>query len=1645
MALLQEIVSALFCIAAIVINVCTAGFEIKGSEFAFVKLEEWKPCRNGSIQMEFKTTFENVLLFYTDDGGINDYFEVKLLKGKLHVVFDLGSGKMRLVAGEQLHDNIWHKVLIIRKDSYISLHVDDSTHPRKYQGKDQLFGIQNKFNNYVFVGGIAKDYEDRTQALTLPSVFFETRFNGYIRNILYSNCGGPLFRPKILESLNMTMGTKECITNSPCLHGSVCVEEDNGVSCDCSSTNFRGDKCEIEKTPTEVTLLGTQYLMYNFVKDNNTDDGLQSNEDEIDLYFRTQQPDGLLFFIGDMTDHIIITLRNGGVFVRVNLGSGPWEELLPANGYRFDDNQWHHLVVKRKSREIHVEVDGSHRLDGTTLGSYVMLHIITLYVGGGPSPLYKNRPTHNFKGCLKKVVYSSNKISMDITTMAMDGQLTVFGDVLFNQCQDMVESQPVTFTTPDSYIVLPRWEVGIHGGSISFTFQTNELSGVLMYNHGLTNLDFFAFEILDGYLNFLINLGSGTEKVKMKYISDGKPHSVSLHHAGKNGHILLDGNKITYALGGDSNHLDLDSKLYVGGIDRSIQQRTMPTGIWAAILSNGFVGCLHDLVMNGNKIDLITAARKQMISTIKDFCKVMEPQCNQGSCLHHGVCHEGWNRYMCDCRGTDYTGPICQKGATTLEFNGNQFLKITMDDTSITEAEDISLRFRTTHKNGLLFITSSDDSPDKMELYLESGSVKLDIKIGQSSKALSFRRLVNDDRWHTVYLKRRGEIIQLKLDENPYIEENLVEKTLNIKQIVLGSVSPMLSDEYIHSESDFTKSEITRMQQEDNILRRHTGYIGAMQQFIFNNNHFFDLAKSRKMENIEVTAKFDTENPVLIDPVTFKSKDAYVILSPLNANTPFSIYLKFKTTEADGLILFNGGRQDFLALELQDGNLHYIYNTGNGARRIFVNTRKKLNDNLWHDVSLIRTSVERQLIRVDDNPPTMEDMNDLTSVHFNLDNDLYIGGVKRTMFNTLPSRISSRHGFQGCLASIDLNGFRPNLYTLAGQNNNGIAKNCQGPSSGCKSESCRNHGRCVPHWNSYTCDCDMTSFSGPTCVDESVSFSFGRRGGLITYERPKGKYYDTTEDQFALGFATSQLNACLFRVESENSKDFIEFSLNMGNILIYYNMGTQREIPIGEMLKTFNDRKYHVVRFKRSGSNATLTIDDDKPIVKIPDIHKQRWNIFNNQARIYIGGMKRNKGRLEKTFHGTISGLVFNGLPLLEKAAEGGDRRISIEGDVRLKRREVMQSTRETRKIFIKKKTFRKDTVLNNNEINSIVNTKSRIDKREITNDNIDYDFSIILTVDDEDDVKNTHIDDSSGDSVYIPLREEDPAITLLPQINQFKDISTVETDVSLHVDSIHEVIPIANRPMSPTTISNKLLPDPAKYPKDRGREQSIVIDGTDKLNIEISPVQTTPMQGVPDEIIVSTEDGLECMSDDEDECVTFSGAGSADDIILPTSTIITFSTPKPPETPQPRYLNIYHQQRPHQKIQPIQLDTHRPSTLKNMNRICEGGAEGCIETSQPNILVTTLRTESQGPPDREDDKKKLALFIGIGVGVAFTVIILIIALYKFRSRDEGTYKVDESKNFAYLESKSLQGNGAIIGASNIKPGKKKDVKEWYV
>lgn len=45
-----------------------------------------------------------------------------------------------------------------------------------------------------------------------------------------------------------------------------------------------------------------------------------------------------------------------------------------------------------------------------------------------------------------------------------------------------------------------------------------------------------------------------------------------------------------------------------------------------------------------------------------------------------------------------------------------------------------------------------------------------------------------------------------------------------------------------------------------------------------------------------------------------------------------------------------------------------------------------------------------------------------SNVHLDLDGLLYVGGVPRTLPSPLPKLVQSRHGFEGCLASLDLNG-----------------------------------------------------------------------------------------------------------------------------------------------------------------------------------------------------------------------------------------------------------------------------------------------------------------------------------------------------------------------------------------------------------------------------------------------------------------------------------------------------------------------------------------------------------------------------------------------------------------------------------------------
>ena len=81
-------------------------------------------------------------------------------------------------------------------------------------------------------------------------------------------------------------------------------------------------------------------------------------------------------------DYMNIALREGGVSISINLGSGLFEtEVKPHRGsIRFDDNKWHKLVVSREAREVSMAA-----IEQNSMGSGPHLNIKIVFPKYGDS------------------------------------------------------------------------------------------------------------------------------------------------------------------------------------------------------------------------------------------------------------------------------------------------------------------------------------------------------------------------------------------------------------------------------------------------------------------------------------------------------------------------------------------------------------------------------------------------------------------------------------------------------------------------------------------------------------------------------------------------------------------------------------------------------------------------------------------------------------------------------------------------------------------------------------------------------------------------------------------------------------------------------------------------------------------------------------------------------------------------------------------------------------------------------------------------------------------------------------------------------------------------------------------------------------
>ncbi|XP_058595851.1 neurexin 3 isoform X9 [Neofelis nebulosa] len=1636
------------------------GLEFMGLPNQWARYLRWDASTRSDLSFQFKTNVSTGLLLYLDDGGVCDFLCLSLADGRVQLRFSMDCAETAVLSNKQVNDSSWHFLMVSRDRLRTVLVLDGEGQAGELQPQRPYMDVVSD----LFLGGVPADI--RPSALTLDGVQAMPGFRGLILDLKYGNS-----EPRLLGSQGVQLDAEGPCGERPCENGGICFLLDGHPTCDCSTTGYGGKLCsedvsqgpglshlmmsEQAREENVATFRGSEYLCYDL-----SQNPIQSSSDEITLSFKTWQRNGLILHTGKSADYVNLALKDGAVSLVINLGSGAFEAIVePVNG-KFNDNAWHDVKVTRNLRQhsgighamVTISVDGILTTTGYTQEDYTMLGSDDFfYVGGSPSTadLPGSPVSNNFMGCLKEVVYKNNDIRLELSRLARigDTKMKIYGEVVF-KCENVATLDPINFETPEAYISLPKWNTK-RMGSISFDFRTTEPNGLILFTHGKpqerkdarsqknTKVDFFAVELLDGNLYLLLDMGSGTIKVKatQKKANDGEWYHVDIQRDGRSGTISVNSRRTPFTASGESEILDLEGDMYLGGLPENRAGLILPTELWTAMLNYGYVGCIRDLFIDGRSKNIRQLAEMQNAAGVKSSCSRMSAkQCDSYPCKNNAVCKDGWNRFICDCTGTGYWGRTCEREASILSYDGSMYMKIIMPMVMHTEAEDVSFRFMSQRAYGLLVATTSRDSADTLRLELDGGRVKLMVNLDcirincNSSKGpetLYAGQKLNDNEWHTVRVVRRGKSLKLTVDDD------VAEGT-------------MVGD---HTRLEFHNIETGIMTEKRYISVVPSSFIGHLQSLMFNGLLYIDLCKNGDIDYCELKARFGLRN-IIADPVTFKTKSSYLSLATLQAYTSMHLFFQFKTTSADGFILFNSGDgNDFIAVELVKGYIHYVFDLGNGPNVIKGNSDRPLNDNQWHNVVITRDNSNTHSLKVDTKVVTQV-INGAKNL--DLKGDLYMAGLAQGMYSNLPKLVASRDGFQGCLASVDLNGRLPDLINDALHRSGQIERGCevaltkadlQGPSTTCQEDSCANQGVCMQQWEGFTCDCSMTSYSGNQCNDPGATYIFGKSGGLILYTWPANDRPSTRSDRLAVGFSTTVKDGILVRIDSAPGLgDFLQLHIEQGKIGVVFNIGTV-DISIKEERTPVNDGKYHVVRFTRNGGNATLQVDNWPVNEHYPT--GRQLTIFNTQAQIAIGG--KDKGRL---FQGQLSGLYYDGLKVLNMAAENNPN-IKINGSVRLVG-EVpsILGTTQTTSMPPEMST----TVMETTTTMATTTTRKNRSTASIQPTSDDLVSSAECSSDDEDFVECEPSTGRLGGELVIPLLVEDPLATP----------------------------PIATR------------------------APSITLPPTFRPLLTI--IETTK-----DSLSMTSEAGLPCLSDQgsdgcDDDGLVISGYGSGEtfDSNLPPTDDEDFYTTFSLVTDKSLSTSIFeggykaHAPKWESKdFRPNKVsETSRTTTTSlspELIRFTASSSSGMVPKlpagkmnnrdlkPQPDIVLLPLPTAYEldstklksplitSPMFRNvptanptepgvrrvpgasevirESSSTTGMVVGIVAAAALCILILLYAMYKYRNRDEGSYQVDETRNYI---SNSAQSNGTLIkekqqsSKSGHKKQKNKD-KEYYV
>ncbi|XP_049341674.1 contactin-associated protein-like 2a isoform X1 [Astyanax mexicanus] len=405
----------------------------------------------------------------------------------------------------------------------------------------------------------------------------------------------------------------------------------------------------------------------------------------------------------------------------------------------------------------------------------------------------------------------------------------------------------------------------------------------------------------------------------------------------------------------------------------------------------------------------------------------------------------------------------CPYWADVINFDGQGVISYRFKMKKMKILKDvIALKFKTAESEGVI-LHGEGQQGDYITLELRRGRLLLQINLGSNQygsilghTSVTSGSLLDDHHWHSVVIERYRRNVNFTLDQH----------TQHFRT----------NGEFDHLDLDYELSFGGMPYSGKPISGGRRNFKGCMESINYNGENITDLARRKKLD----TSSFRNLTFSCVDTHTFPvffNATSFLQLSGRREHNMISVGFQFRTWNPNGLFLFSSLADGMLEISLNDGKVTaHINVTQQKNSRVDIASGSGLNDGEWHDVRFLAKENFAMLT---------VDGDEASAVRTNTPIQITTGGTYHFGGYFLRTQASpSQRSFQGCMQLIQVDDQLADL-TAVEQGRLGAFENVSLDMCAiidrCMPNHCEHGGRCTQTWNSFSCSCDGTGYTGATC------------------------------------------------------------------------------------------------------------------------------------------------------------------------------------------------------------------------------------------------------------------------------------------------------------------------------------------------------------------------------------------------------------------------------------------------------------------------------------------------------------------------------------------------------------------------------------